>query len=147
MSPGPGLASHRRRRSRARRLPGTAAVVGLDTPVRVHRGRRASWLPQPAEWAAHTAAALDDDPDGMLALYRAVLGARHRLLPQLSAQLDWHDTGRQVLDLSRGDALRCVVNFGDSDLPLPEGRILVASLPGILDTLPPDAAVWLGPLA
>ena len=64
----------------------------------------------------------------------------------MSAQIDWHDTGRDVLDLSRGDALRCLVNLGGSDIPLPEGRILLASLPGIVDTLPPDAAVWLGPV-
>ncbi|MBK6871478.1 MAG: DUF3459 domain-containing protein [Kineosporiaceae bacterium] len=67
-------------------------------------------------------------------------------LPRLSAQIDWHDTGRDVLDLSRGDAMRCLVNLGGSDIPLPEGRILLASLPGIVDTLPPDAAVWLGPV-
>ncbi|WP_069464106.1 glycoside hydrolase family 13 protein, partial [Actinacidiphila rubida] len=50
---------------------GTATPFGFSP-----EGSAAPWLPQPADWSARTAELQAADPDSMLSLYRAALGAR-----------------------------------------------------------------------
>ena len=50
-----------------------------------------------------------------------------------------------VLAFSRG-RVRCWVNFGPDEVPLPAGwRVVVSSLPEVEGVLPVDTAVWLEP--
>ncbi|MEY9872116.1 alpha-glucosidase [Streptacidiphilus sp. MAP12-33] len=107
----------------------------------------APWLPQPSAWAGLTARAQEGVPDSMLTLYRTALRAR-RAEPALHREeFAWSpEAGAQVLDFRRGASFRCVVNLGDTELPLPQGAdVLLAGGPlaGGGTALPPDTAVWL----
>jgi alpha-glucosidase len=107
----------------------------------------APWLPQPAEWAAHTVAALAGDPDSILRFYRSALAAR-RAQPCLADQsLTWFSTAdAPILHFRRGDDFSCLVNLGAASITLPEhSRIVLASapLPPTAPSLPADTAVWL----
>jgi alpha-glucosidase len=104
------------------------------------------WLPQPAEWSAHSVEALTGAPDSILELYRTALWLR-REEPALHGEpLTWHsDPDAEVLDFQRG-RLRCVVNISKKDVELPEhAAILFASapLPQGAAVLPADTTVWL----
>ncbi|MFE6304565.1 alpha-amylase family glycosyl hydrolase [Nocardiopsis sp. NPDC057823] len=106
------------------------------------------WLPQPAGWAARTAAAQAADPDGMLHLYRRALAVR-RAEPALGAPpadgpgMRWLEAPEEVLAFARGD-VACVVNLGGDPADLPAHRgVLVAGGPLEGDRLPSDTAVWL----
>ena len=105
-------------------------------------GAGAPWLPQPKEWSALSAEAQEADRASMLWLYRTALHAR-RQLPELHGDaLAWLDLGDDVIAFTRGDGVACVVNFGDAPVELPEGEVLLASVP--LDGgLPTDAAAWI----
>jgi alpha-glucosidase len=110
----------------------------------------APWLPQPAGWAAHTAAALDAEPDSILRFYRTALAAR-RAEPALRSAdnpaVDWlSDAPDPVLHFRRGNDFHCLVNLGAEPVALPADRSVVlasAPLPAGADTLPADTAVWL----
>ncbi|HEV3171019.1 MAG TPA: glycoside hydrolase family 13 protein [Actinocrinis sp.] len=104
------------------------------------------WLPQPAEWAAHTVEALTGVPDSMLEFYRTALRLRREETALHGGSLSWHSgPDGEVLDFRRG-TLRCVVNLSKQRVRLPEyASVILASvpLPQRTDTLPADAAVWL----
>ncbi len=103
------------------------------------------WLPQPADFAAVTVAAEEDDPTSMLALYRSALALR-RSLPELGeGELTWRPAEPGVLAFDRGPAFTCVVNLSDGDVALPHGsHVLLSSVPLTAGgRLPVDAAVWL----
>jgi alpha-glucosidase len=82
----------------------------------------------------------------MLNLYRQALGLRRRL-PALGAgtgrDLVWLDLGDDVVAFAREPGFACVVNTGSRPVPLPPGRLLLASNSPDADQLPPDTAVWL----
>jgi alpha-glucosidase len=96
------------------------------------------WLPMPADWAALTAAAEQADPDSTLSLYRAALRLR-RSLPDEA--ITWLAAPDGALAFRRGD-VQVWLNAGESPVPLPAGKLLLASAPGIGRELPPDAAAW-----
>ncbi|MFE0459121.1 glycoside hydrolase family 13 protein [Kitasatospora sp. NPDC058965] len=103
------------------------------------------WLPQPAQWHAHTVAAQQDDPDSMLALYRSALHARRDLAELRGGELSWLEAPAGVLAFRRGESFACVVNLSDRavELPVP-GTVLLASGPlGAAGEVPPDTALWL----
>jgi alpha-glucosidase len=103
------------------------------------------WLPQPAQWAAWTAAAQSEDPHSVLSLYRAALRLRRSVPGLRGAPMTWCDTAGDVLAFDRGTAFRCVVNFSAGPLDLGgQGRLLLSSAPCAAG-LPPDAAAWLAP--
>jgi alpha-glucosidase len=85
--------------------------------------------------------AQERDGGSTLNLYRSLLTHR-RSLGLGTGRLEWIDDGGTVLAFRNG-GVTVVVNMGDASVPLPAGRVLVASdeLPGGL--LPPDTAVWL----
>ncbi|RMI39831.1 glycoside hydrolase family 13 protein [Streptomyces triticirhizae] len=107
------------------------------------------WLPQPADWAELSVAAQRDDPDSTLALYTEAL--RLRRAHAGGRALSWAPGAPAgVLDLANG-RLRCVVNLGQTPVPLTAAAPLLASGPlgrpldgGPRDghLLPPDTAVW-----
>ena len=105
------------------------------------------WLPQPAAWADLTAEALTRDPDSVLNLYRTALRLR-RAEPALHTEdFGWAgEPDPTALDFRRGGSFRCLVNFSDRALPLPEhAGILLSSEPLAEDAaeLPADTSVWL----
>ncbi|MFT3797817.1 glycoside hydrolase family 13 protein [Microbacterium sp.] len=105
----------------------------------------ASWLPQPAEWAALARDAQEDDPDSTLWLYRTLLATRRAEGLGASA-LEWLDGyGDDVLAFRNGN-ITVIANLGDRSITLPSGTVLVASAPGVPAggaQLPVDTAVWM----
>ncbi|MET2011318.1 alpha-amylase family glycosyl hydrolase [Microbacterium chocolatum] len=102
-----------------------------------------SWLPQPAEWATLARDVQTTDADSTLSLYRTLIAERAAY--GLGANdLEWVDGlgGADVLAFRTGD-LTVVANTGGTDIPLPAGRVVVASGPLGDGTLPGDTAVWL----
>jgi alpha-glucosidase len=109
----------------------------------------ATWLPQPADWAALTVAAQTGRADSTLELYRAALALR-RTEPALAEPgWRWLPCPPGVLRLERGDAdlrLECWVNFSGSPVPLPAGDVVLMSWSGDSHRdLSPNAAAWLRP--
>ena len=102
------------------------------------------WLPQPEAWRTLTVAAQDGDPSSTLALYRDALRLRRELLGE--QPLTWLDLGDGVLAFERGPGFGCVVNLSAGPVPLPAGRLLLAS-GDVSAGLPPDTAAWLAPAA
>ncbi|AYN40346.1 glycoside hydrolase family 13 protein [Streptomyces dangxiongensis] len=106
-------------------------------------GSGAAWLPQPESFAAYAVEAQAGTEGSTLELYRTALRLRRKLLEDES--LTWTpEAPAGVLDLTRGEAWRCVTNLGAEPVPLPPGEVLLSSvpLPGG-GTLPPDTTVWL----
>ncbi|MDM4762233.1 glycoside hydrolase family 13 protein [Galbitalea sp. SE-J8] len=103
----------------------------------------ASWLPQPADWAPHARDVQRAEPDSTLHLYRRLLAERRRRSLG-TAELRWLDSGADVLAFTVG-AVTVIANLGSSPVPLPNGRVLVSSSPGVDAELPPSTAVWLAP--
>lgn len=101
-----------------------------------------TWLPQPTHWAQHSVQAQDRDPASTLNLYRRALQLRPSLWRD-AGPMCWLDTGAEVAAFRRGD-LQCWVNTGDRDVALPtDATVILASAPGVDDSLPPDTAAWL----
>ncbi len=109
-----------------------------------------TWLPQPADWAALTVEAQEQDPASMLTLYRSGLALR-RDLPELGAgTLTWEEpgnrpqTGEHVVAFRRGDGFLSVTNLGRQPVALPAHReILLASERLEGGRLPADTTAWL----
>ncbi|ANG84705.1 glycoside hydrolase family 13 protein [Microbacterium aurantiacum] len=105
-----------------------------------------SWLPQPAEWATLARDVQTTDADSTLSLYRTLIAQRAAY--GLGANdLEWIDVPggadeAEVLAFRTGD-LTVVANTGSTAVPLPAGRVVVASGPLGDGTLPGDTAVWL----
>lgn len=104
------------------------------------------WLPQPAEWKEHTAAAEEQDQHSTLSHYRTLLRTRREWLGHGlgdGAALEWIEAPAGVLAFRRGEVL-CYANLSEAAVKLPAGyRVLVASeaVDGVV--LPVDVAVWL----
>ena len=106
-------------------------------------GSNGSWLPQPA-WFADVAADVQEGvPTSTLEMYRNALATRRKLLVD-DEEFEWMDLGAGALAFRRGAGVVCVVNFGPDPLPLPAGKVLVASSPLTpASHLPPDTGAWL----
>ncbi|MCX4514071.1 glycoside hydrolase family 13 protein [Streptomyces sp. NBC_01619] len=102
------------------------------------------WLPQPADWKAHTVAAQTGDPDSSLELYRRALAVR-RAEPALGdGTLTWLPAPGGVLSFTRGQGLVCTVNLSGEPAELPpHTELLLTSGPLDHGLLPPDTTVWL----
>lgn len=115
---------------------GTAPPYGFSTGT--------PWLPQPAQWARHSAQAQRADPSSTWSMYRAALRQRRRLrLGQ--GELTWRASpGPEVLAFER-PGLVCATNLGQAPVALPEahGEVLLASgeLPEAR-VLPAHTTVW-----
>ena len=106
------------------------------------------WLPQPAEWARYAVDRQEGDPASTLTLYRRMLQLR-RTEPEFGeSDLEWLTSdelgGPDLIGFRRAGTLACIVNFGETAVPLPEHRsLLLASGPVAHSMLSPDSAVWL----
>jgi len=101
-----------------------------------------SWLPMPPEWAALTVAAQQADPDSTLALYRRALALRRAEVALREGEFGWLDAPKDCLSYRRGDVI-VVLNTTAAAVPLPAGKVLLASGPVPDATLPGNTAVWL----
>jgi alpha-glucosidase len=105
---------------------------------------RGSWLPQPKDWAPLTADAENGEPTSMLSFYRRALACRPPADPL--APITWHRRDAEMLDLTVGDGVRCVVNLGSDAVRLPaDARVLLASEDTEQGVVAVDAAVWIEP--
>ncbi|MCP2169767.1 glycoside hydrolase family 13 protein [Goodfellowiella coeruleoviolacea] len=119
---------------------GTAPPFGFSP----EGATRSPWLPQPAEWAGYTVAAQQQDPDSVLALYRAGLRLRRTEPALRTGRLRWLDQPDGVLAFTRDPGFACLVNFSDRPVPLPAGqRLLLASSPLVAGALPANTTAWL----
>ncbi|MFB8388020.1 glycoside hydrolase family 13 protein [Microbacterium sp. NPDC055910] len=102
----------------------------------------ASWLPQPAEWAALARDVQVSDPESTLSLYRELLAARaaHGLGAGSLLWLDGFDDG--VVAFRNGN-VTVIANVAARPIPMPEGIVVVASGDVSDGMLPADTAVWL----
>jgi alpha-glucosidase len=101
-----------------------------------------TWLPVPASWASLTVDVQDADPHSMLSLYRSALRIR-RESPLLAGEsLQWLHAPEGVLAFRRPGGLVCLVNLSEQPVPVPEGRVLLASADASEGAVPVDGAVW-----
>ncbi|MCB0881988.1 MAG: glycoside hydrolase family 13 protein [Thermoleophilia bacterium] len=101
------------------------------------------WLPQPASWADASVEAQAGDEDSTLELYRRALAMRRARRP--SGALEWLQAGEGVLAFRAEPGVTLVLNTTPRPVPLPPGRVLLASVPLPDGMLPGDAAAWLAP--
>lgn len=102
----------------------------------------ASWLPQPEGWGDYARDTQRGVPDSTLELYRELLALREEHALGEGA-LEWVDNDTsEVLSFRNGD-VTIVANTGAAQVPLPPGRVLVASGPVAEGALPGDTTVWL----
>ncbi|MFI7639934.1 glycoside hydrolase family 13 protein [Nonomuraea sp. NPDC049400] len=104
-------------------------------------GAGTPWLPQPESWRKLTADAQRTDLGSMLNLYRDALGLRRDLLGD--GTLTWFPLGGEVLAFTRDSGLICLTNLSPDPVPLPAGRLLLASGPLADGALPTDTTAWL----
>jgi alpha-glucosidase len=106
-------------------------------------GSGAAHLPQPAWFGPLSVEAQERDPASTLSLYRGALHWRHRL--QTTAEnMEWlPGTNGQVLHFARSGGWRCVTNFGPGPVPLPDGTVILTSVPIDGPHLPADTTAWL----
>ncbi|SFK99092.1 glycoside hydrolase family 13 protein [Geodermatophilus ruber] len=105
--------------------------------------RRATWLPMPEGWAPLTAEAQAADAGSMLSLYRSALALRRTSPAFAGESLAWLPAPEGCLAFRRPGGLVCLANLSGADVPLPEGRVLLASADVGGGVLPADASVWL----
>jgi alpha-glucosidase len=123
-------------------LPWSAQAPGLGfSPT------GATWLPQPASWAAYAADAQAGVPGSTLEMYRSALRLR-RELGLGTGSLAWVEgfpgaDDRDVLALVNGDVL-VVTNLGTEPVRLPAGAEVVLSSADLDDdgVVPSDVTVW-----
>jgi alpha-glucosidase len=102
-----------------------------------------TWLPMPAGWSGLTVEAQAGEPGSMLSLYRAALALRASSPSFGAPQLTWLPAPAGCLAFRRPGGLVCLLNLSGAPVPLPEGRVLLASADTSPGALPDDAAVWL----
>jgi alpha-glucosidase len=102
-----------------------------------------TWLPMPAGWGPLTAAAQATDDTSMLSLYRRALALRSSSPSFAGDSVQWLPAPTGCLAFRRAGGLVCFLNLSGAEVPVPEGRVLLASAPLDGGRLPDDAAVWL----
>lgn len=118
---------------------------GEAPPYGFSAGQDSTWLPQPRGWGELTIESQSVDPESILTLYRSA-GALRRSIAALADQaLKWRDSGIDVLDFTRGEQFRCVVNLSAAPVRLSDdgAAIILSSAALVEGNLPPDAAVWI----
>ena len=107
-------------------------------------GEARPWLPMPDGWGGYSVATQLPDLDSTLRLYQEALRLRRDLADRPFAGPEL--TG-DVLTFTRGDAFSCVLNCGETAVPLPPHEEVLLSSGPLGDSrdaaLPPDTAAWL----
>ncbi len=114
-----------------------------DTPPFGFSANADTWLPIPSEWATRTVQTQRDNADSILSLYRRAIELRRSRTEFDDNCIEWLPAPRAGLLFRRRSGLLCALNAGHRPLPLPEGRLILASAPRVNDALPPNAAAWL----
>jgi alpha-glucosidase len=131
---------HTERGRDACRIPvpwsGTEPSYGFST-------RPDTWLPMPDGWSGLTAEAQAADPSSIQSLYRAALALRRSSAAFGAEELQWLPAPEGCLAFRRPGGLVCLLNVSGAPVPLPEGRVLLASAEVGDGTVPDDTAVWL----
>lgn len=110
----------------------------------------ATWLPQPESYAALAADAQEGVDGSTLELYRSLLRVRRDRelgLGSLSFVTDYGDDVLAYVNTGKDDTYPTLVvlNFGEQDVPLPEGAVVLVASDAIVDgRVPTDTAVWAG---
>ncbi|WP_210505781.1 alpha-amylase family glycosyl hydrolase [Naasia sp. SYSU D00057] len=105
------------------------------------------WLPQPEGWGEHAVEAQDSASDSTLALFRRATRIRRALLAagafvaDEAATWDLREDGLLLCERDGGAVV--AVAMGERPVPLPDGKVVLASAPLDGRMLPPDAAAWL----
>ena len=98
-------------------------------------------LPQPQWFGPFSVEAQEGDSESTLTLYRRALAIRSS---RRDGGLDWVETGNaEVLAFRRSTGWLSVTNFGDTPWRLPEGALLLSSVPIENGELPGAATAWL----
>ncbi len=106
-------------------------------------GTGTSWLPQPARFGSLSVAAQADQADSTLELYRRAVALRDEWFGSAAGdELSMVDLGVDVLAFRRADAM-CIANMGQAAVALPDGRVVLASVPGVDGELPANTAAWI----
>ena len=100
------------------------------------------WMPQPGAFAGFAGSDQAHDSESSLLLYRQALALRRKLLVA-DEEIELIDLGPEVLAYRRGSGIACVVNMGVNNLFLPDGEVILTSVPLSGGRLPQDAAAWI----
>lgn len=100
-----------------------------------------SWLPQPESFSRYGADLQHGDSQSTLELYRQLLKLR-RDYELGNGTLTWLPSAPGVLLFENGP-IRIVINFTDLSTALPDGQVLISSVPIDQNYLPANAAAWL----
>jgi alpha-glucosidase len=101
----------------------------------------ASWLPQPADWAAYARDAQAGEQGSTLELYRAALSLRAGQKLGLGS-VEWLSGYPDDVVAFRNGNVTVLANTGTGLVPLPEGTVALSSEP-VTTQLPGDTTVWL----
>ncbi|WP_317229446.1 glycoside hydrolase family 13 protein [Clavibacter sp. MX14-G9D] len=102
----------------------------------------ASWLPQPDDWDRFARDTEQADPASTLSLYTEALLLRREHGLALG-DMEWITAEGDDVLAFRSSGVTVVANLGAAPVPLPEGRVLLASRPLDGDAVPSDTTVWL----
>ena len=102
----------------------------------------ATWLPQPAAYAELARDRQHEVEGSTLEMYRTALAFR-RAFALAIGSIGWVESAPGVLQFTNGE-LTVAANTGAVAVPMPEGELLMSSVP-LADhgTLPADTTVWL----
>jgi alpha-glucosidase len=99
-----------------------------------------AWLPQPSSYAALSLDQQEKDPNSTLSLYRQMLRIRKELRLG-EGSFDWLSQG-EALSYKNG-SVTVIHNFSSEPIALPEGRLLLSSLPlNAQGQLNPNDTAW-----
>ncbi|MGO3153402.1 MAG: glycoside hydrolase family 13 protein [Galactobacter sp.] len=105
-------------------------------------GSGGAHLPQPAWFKEFAADVESENPDSTLNLYRSALKLRRQL--QGDESLSWDEIGTEsVLVFRRPGGWINVTNFGSQPFGLPDGEVLLSTVPVIDGVLPGPGTAWL----
>jgi alpha-glucosidase len=113
-----------------------------DAPAYGFNATGRSWLPQPPEWAELARDVEAADASSTLSLYKRLLAER-RARSLGTGGLEWTDSPADDILAFRNGNVTVVANTGPTAVPLPAGRVILASGPLDGDLLPSDTTVWL----
>jgi alpha-glucosidase len=117
-------------------LPWTATGPSLGF------GSGPAHLPQPAAFAELSVERQRGDETSTLAFYTRAIAERRRL--QTAETLEWlDDAPADVVAFTRPGGWTSITNFGEEPVPLPAGRVVVASAPLPDGQLPADTTAWI----
>jgi alpha-glucosidase len=124
-------------------IPWEAGAPGAGFgPAPAEGESAASWLPQPHTWPDYARDAQRGIPGSTLEFYREALAAR-REYGLASNELVWLPSPVPAVLTFRSGAVTVVANTGPVPVPLPAGRVVLASGAVGDDVLPGDTTAWL----